>query len=375
MLQRNGPMAGRDLAVQSGLSPQTVSVILRKLEADHLVLRGAPQRGKVGKPSVPVTLNPDGLFSFGLKIGRRSANLALMDFTGAVRAEYRLVYPYPMPDKVFAFLRDGFEAALRDLPAQLRTRVCGIGIAAPFELWNWHDLVGAPAQDFEAWKAVDFRALVRDFTDLPVHVVNDATAACRAELIYGSGKHYRDYAYVYLGAFIGGGVVLNHLVLEGQFGNAGALGSLPITGPDGRTVQLIDVASVHTLEARAGAAGHDSTMLWDMPQNWDSLEDHVAPWIDQTGAALAQACLAACAVIDFEAVLIDGAIPLSIRARLVERIRAELPRLDARGLILPRVEEGRIGFNARAIGAACGPIIAGFLLDEFAGIFASDRAG
>ena len=234
MLQRNGPMAGRDLAVQSGLSPQTVSVILRKLEADHLVLRGAPQRGKVGKPSVPVTLNPDGLFSFGLKIGRRSANLALMDFTGAVRAEYRLVYPYPMPDKVFAFLRDGFEAALRDLPAQLRTRVCGIGIAAPFELWNWHDLVGAPAQDFEAWKAVDFRALVRDFTDLPVHVVNDATAACRAELIYGSGKHYRDYAYVYLGAFIGGGVVLNHLVLEGQFGNAGALGSLPITGPDGR---------------------------------------------------------------------------------------------------------------------------------------------
>ena len=373
MLQRNGPVAGRDLARQSGLSPQTVSVILRKLQADEMVLRGAPQRGKVGKPSVPVALNPDGLFSVGLKIGRRSADLALMDFTGEIRAQYRLGYRYPMPADVFAFLRDGLDAALGSLPADLRTRVSGIGVAAPFELWNWHDLVGAPAEAFAEWKHVDFQAEVAAFTDLPVLVVNDATAACRAELVYGIGKHFRDYAYVFLGAFIGGGIVLNHLVVEGQFGNAGSLGSLPLPSPDGKIVQLIDVASIYSLEGRVVAAGGDSQALWSMPQDWTPFEDQVAPWIDQTGRALAQACLAACAVIDFEAVLVDGALPQPIRARLVDRIRAEIPHLDARGLIQPRVEEGHIGANARAIGAACGPMIAAVLLDEFS-LFSQDRS-
>ena len=75
VLQRNGAMPGSDIARVTGLSPQTVSVILRKLVNDALILRRAPVKGRVGKPSVPMELNPEGLFSVGLKIGRRSADL------------------------------------------------------------------------------------------------------------------------------------------------------------------------------------------------------------------------------------------------------------------------------------------------------------
>ena len=85
ILQRNHVMPARDLAGASGLSLQTVSVILRKLEADGLLKRGTPMKGKVGKPSVPLCLAADGVLSFGLKLGRRSADLVLMDFLGTVR--------------------------------------------------------------------------------------------------------------------------------------------------------------------------------------------------------------------------------------------------------------------------------------------------
>jgi len=44
MIQRLGPMPGSDMARQSNLSAQTVSVILRSLEADGLLIKGAPQR-------------------------------------------------------------------------------------------------------------------------------------------------------------------------------------------------------------------------------------------------------------------------------------------------------------------------------------------
>ncbi|MDE3122078.1 MAG: MarR family transcriptional regulator, partial [Paracoccaceae bacterium] len=71
-LVRHEPMAKSDIARITGLSAQTVSVIMRSLEADGLLLRGEPIRGRIGQPSVPMHLNPEGAFFFGVKIGRRS---------------------------------------------------------------------------------------------------------------------------------------------------------------------------------------------------------------------------------------------------------------------------------------------------------------
>ncbi len=370
-LQRNGAMPGRDLARRAGLSPQTVSVILRKLESDGLLERGTPTRGRVGKPSVPMGLAADGVFSVGLKIGRRSADLLLVDFQGAIRTEYRTTYRYPMPDIVFGFLRDGLARMSESLTPTEAARICGLGIAAPFELWNWADLVGAPAAEFMAWKGIDFRTEVARFSDLPVFIVNDATAACQAELVYGRGKEFRDYAYFFVGAFVGGGIVLNHSVFGGHQGNAGALGSLRSTGPAGESRQLIDAASLYLLEARLSGAGLDPAQLWTQPQNWASFADHVDPWIAQTADELARASLTACSVIDFEAILIEGSFPARVKTTLVGRIRDAIGQQDTRGLIVPRIEEGRIGGNARAIGAACGPVFSQFLLDTNAGLSAS----
>jgi hypothetical protein len=64
-------------------------MITRHLEADGLVLEQTPQRGKIGQPSVPFSLNPSGAYALGLKVGRRSNDLVLMDFTGVVRRTLR----------------------------------------------------------------------------------------------------------------------------------------------------------------------------------------------------------------------------------------------------------------------------------------------
>lgn len=368
MLQRNGPQPGSDLARISGLSPQTVSVILRKLENDGLLARGTPVRGKVGKPSIPMALAPDGVFSFGMKLGRRSAELILMDFTGLVRAERRITYPYPMPDSILAFLRDGINEISAEMPARDKDRLCGIGIAAPFEMWNWHNLLGAPAAKSELWKGLNLPERIAEFSYLPVFVVNDATAACRAEHIYGRGKEYRDYAYFFIAAFIGGGIVLNHSVFEGHQGNAGALGSLPSIGPNGESRQLIDIASLHVLESRLIEAGVDPARLWQKPQDWQDLSRYVEPWIGQTAQELAKSSISICSVIDFETIMIDGSFPADIRHELVERTRRYLQTQDNRGLIPPTVCAGTIGGKAREIGAACGPILSQFLLSTNTGL-------
>lgn len=371
MLQRrHEPMSGIDLARKAGLSAQTVSTILRKLQKDGLLKRGDPVRGKVGKPSIPMDLAADGVFSFGMKVGRRSADLLLMDFKGGVRKQISINYKYPMPDEVFGFLEQGLKDFTADLPDTILRRVCGIGIATPFALWKWHDMDEDSADAFKSWHNIDFREQVQRFSDLPLFVVNDATAACRAEHLYGRGKEFRDYAYFFIGAFVGGGVVLNHTVFEGNRGNAGALGSLSSTGPLGESRQLVDVASIHLLETRLVEVGIDPKILWKQPQDWRELSRYVEPWLGQTAQELAKASLSVCSVIDFEAILIDGAFPPEIRSELVERVRRYLINQDTRGLIPPRIEVGNVGINARAIGAASGPIFSQYLLNTNAGLSA-----
>ncbi|PRX34964.1 Sugar kinase of the NBD/HSP70 family, may contain an N-terminal HTH domain [Meinhardsimonia xiamenensis] len=363
LLLRKGARPGSDIARLTGLSPQTVSIILRELERDGLVSRGEPVRGKVGKPSIPMQLNPDGVMSLGLRVGRRSADLLLLDFRGHVRWQIQTTYAVSLPRTVFAFLRDGLEAMRREVPAGGQARIAGIGVGIPFEMWRWNQLSGDSAREFRSWKDIDFPAEVRAFTDLPVFMVNDATAAAHAEHLFGRGAEFRDYAYFFIGSFTGGGVVLNGSVYEGNRGNAGALGALRTTGPQGESQQLIDVASLHVLERRLIEVGIDPAILWHKPQDWSAITRHVEPWIGQTAQELAKAALSVCSVIDFEAVLIDGAFPEDVREELVARVRRYIVHQDMRGLIAPRIEAGAVGENARGIGAAAAPVLRQFLLD------------
>lgn len=367
LIQRHESLAGSDLAKIAGLSPPTVSGILRQLEADGLIERGDPLRGKVGKPSVPMRLAANGTFAFGVKIGRRSTDLMLMDFRGGSRGQLKLTYNFPVPQDVLAFLTDGLAQLSTALSEDERARICGIGVAAPFELWNWEMPKTAPERSFLSWKDVDVAAEIAKFSDLPVVLMNDATAACQAEHTYGRGKEFQDYAYFYIGAFIGGGVALNNSVYTGRQGNAGALGSLRSISPIGESMQLVDMASIHQLEARLREVDIDTRQLWDDPESWTKLSRYVEPWLLQTAQELAKASLSICSVIDFEAILIDGSFPASLRENLVNRVRRYVATQDTRGLIPPKIEAGSIGGNARAQGAACEPIRAQFFLNTNVG--------
>jgi predicted NBD/HSP70 family sugar kinase len=362
-LQRAGPLPGSDLARLAGLSPQAVSVILRGLEGDGLVARGEPMRGRVGKPRVPVGLDPEGVLSLGMKLGRRSSDLLLADFAGRVRGQVQATYRWPVPEAILRFLRDGIATLTAGLSPAQADRIAGLGVAQPFQLWTWHEALGATPEALSEWRGLDLAAEIARFTHLPVFVQNDGTAACRAEHVFGRGREFRDFAYLFVGSFVGGGVVLDHSVFEGAFGNAGALGSLPARAPDGAERQLLDTASLYLLEDALGRQGIDTARMWAMPQDWSAFGAPLEAWIAATAAQLARAAVTLCAVIDFEAVLIDGAVPAEVRARLVEGARVELERLDTRGLTPIRIEAGRAGGNARALGAATAPVLARYLLN------------
>lgn len=368
LIRLHGQLPKADIARLTGLSPQTISIIMNQLTDDGLLLKGRPQRGRIGQPSVPYSLNPEGALAFGLKIGRRSADLYLIDFTGTVLKLLHRTYAFPKPEGIRAFARDGIEQLLKGLPDKLSGRIAGLGIAAPYEMWTWHEEIGAPKAEIDAWRTIDIRAEIARLCPWPVYFANDITAACAAELMFGQGGDHIDYLYVFIGSFIGGGLVLDGHLFPGRTQNAAALGSMPAPGGGGvanKPQQLMNVASIYVLERKLNAQGRNSDVLWQSPDDWGTnLGPALDEWIAEVAESLAYAIVAAIAVIDVETVIIDGAFPTDVRARIVEATREAVSGVNRQGLSSFGLIEGSIGNAARAMGGACLPLLANFTQDR-----------
>lgn len=364
LVRQNPGCSKADIARLTGLSAQTVSVIMRSLESDELLMRGEPIRGRVGQPSVPMFINPEAVFSFGVKIGRRSADLVLMDFAGNIREQRHRTYRYPHPEHLLPFICDGIAELEAAMNPEMRGRIAGIGIAAPFELWNWAEEVGAPEGAMEIWRKVDLQVEVQARMAHPVYLRNDATSACGAELVFGAGQRYPDFVYFYIGSFIGGGIVVNSSLFVGRTGTAGAIGPLPVRDKHGQTRQLLDIASIFVLENLLRERGLDPQPLWYAAEEWIDFGEPLEIWIQDTAAALAQAVIAAASIIDFAAAIIDGGFPSWVRHRLVKATIEAMNRLDLQGVVIPDIVEGEVGDQARAIGGASLPIFDRYLIDQ-----------
>jgi predicted NBD/HSP70 family sugar kinase len=367
LIRSHGSLSKTEIARRTGLSTQTSSVIMKHLERDGLLVREEPMRGKVGQPSIPMSLNPEGAFSIGFKFGRRSATFVLMDLVGNVRRLQRTTYAYPVPDELERFVRSAVAETTAHLHQDQATRVCGLGIAVPFQMWSWEAEVGTPHEVVEAWRSYDIRSEVQKLVPWPVHLCNDATAACAAELAFGNPARYANFLYVFFATLIGGGVVLDGSLYPGRAGYAGSFGSILVPDSDSSensAQRLIRRASIYILENRLKSEGKDPSILRRSPDAWSELGATLDAWIEQATNSLSMAIGSAISVIDFEAVVIDGAFPNSVRSVLVEQTRQKFGRMEMQGVAPVQIVEGRIGSEASVLGAASLPLLAGFSRDR-----------
>ncbi|HTZ68141.1 MAG TPA: ROK family transcriptional regulator [Roseiarcus sp.] len=366
LVRRFGPLSKIEVARLTGLSVQSTSAIMNRLQADGLLKREAPLRGRVGQPTIPMSIDPEGAYSFGLRIGRRSCDLVLVDFRGAIRQRAHRAYAFPTPTMILDFVRDSLPSLANLLTATQKRRIAGLGVAAPFQLWSWESEIGAPPGAMDAWRNFDAESEIAAICPYPTTLCNDATAACAAEFFFGRCWRYRDFLYFFIGEFLGGGLVLDGVLRPGRTGNAAALGSMPIMAKrnGGLAPQLIACASIYQLERQLEAVGIDASSIWTTPESWAEFGAQLDGWIEDAASALAYGTVAAISVIDFEAIVIDGALPATVRERLTARTAEIFAGLDRRGLSDVDIVSGSIGADAGSIGGAALPLIKHFARDR-----------
>jgi predicted NBD/HSP70 family sugar kinase len=364
----HGSMPKADLARLTNLSNQTISLIINRLLDEGLVCKLASLRGKVGQPSVPIALDPDGAYSIGIKIGRRSMEVLLMDFVGQVRQRSSMSYAFPDPEELFPEIARQLVLLRTALGPAHAQRLCGVGVAAPLMLGGWQQLLSLDPAQSDQWHAIDIRARVQAMTGLPVEFAKDTAAACVAELVAGRGRTIRSFLYLFVATFIGGGLVIDSHLRSGQQGNAGAVGSIPLglasPGQGAPPRQLLSAASLFSLEQLFDAAGLDRTAANDARALAVPWLTHTLAWMDDAAPGIALAISSAASLLDLEGVIIDGSVDRSVLERLIARVNIALDLYSWEGIVRPQILAGTIGADARAIGGALLPLYANFAPDR-----------
>lgn len=358
-IRQSGALSKAEIARATGLSGQAASVIVNALLGEGILLKQDKVRGGVGQPHTPIALNPRGAYSLGIKIGRRSTEAILVNFHGQIIASQDSSYPAPLLETVMPLARSQARELISGiLPGEI-ARIAGIGVAMPGELHEWSTELGLPPGALDDWRKVDVARKIEEALGLPVTLYNDANAACAAELAAGSSITCNSALYLYLGTFIGGGLVIGGQLYRGDHLNAAAIGSMPMATPgaDKRPQQLIHLASVIQLEQLLDAAGiHGRAVISGQEDGGDTAAAIFHGWTETAAEGLARAIVAAASVIDFEVAVVDGLLKPEWKAALIIELEAAMKRFNRAGLAPIEIAAGSIGAQATVIGAALLPL-------------------
>jgi predicted NBD/HSP70 family sugar kinase len=256
----------------------------------------------------------------------------------------------------------------KNLGAPGRNRLIGVGISAPYFIGGWDDELAFPADVREGWRAVNLASGFLETGKLPVLVENDASAAAVAELIYGTGSAYNDFLHISLNTFVGAGLVLDGTLQTGPNGNTAAFGPFPVTPsaltsvpkPKGKFEVLLHRASMYTLVNHLRAGGITIRRVRELDPMPAGAAGLVSEWQDDCADALAQAIIGTIAIVDVQAILIDGLLPSPLLRDTVARVRTRFADMLPSGLIAPEILVGSLGAKASALGASLLPIYSMF---------------
>lgn len=364
VLRRLGEASKADLARHLNLTQNTVGQIVQVLEQQGMVVSGGRRMGQRGQPATLLRLDPDGAYSLGVKLGRRSVDALLIDLTGGVLKSRRTECLFPRPEEALKLALQAIHALRRALPQKRRGRLIGVGLALPSNLDDFRHEPDVSAETRQAWQEYDVAERLREAVDLPLLVENDCIAITVAELFHGHGRELDDFACVYINSSIGGGIVLDGDYRHGVQGHAGDIGLIPVspsrlpgavdrgTGP----TFLLDRASGGALIRHLRVNGIDIARAIDLHAVMRSHGAVVAQWLDDCAEALVKPMLSMASLLDVQAIILDGNLPKALIEALLLRLRPLLQDASLPTRRPPELRLGSSGNHAAALGAALLPL-------------------
>lgn len=353
-LLKSGGESQAALTAHSELSQPQVARLIKTFHTDGLVkLTERTARGR-GNPSVHVVLNPD--FAYGLGVGMvgDAVSVALLDFSGRLRATAARSMRSMAPAKVveaLAVLRE--EVIEKARIPNSRIVGAGVGFSGFF--------VGTPARfnppdKLADWVDVDVARTLAEPLGLDVTCDNDGTAAAIAESLLGIGRRCSNFAYLHLANGVGGGLIADGKPVRGHLGNAGEFGGVMLLLDDA-------IPNLDSLRDIIAEHGKQYATVEDMIHEIDDTTPGVSAWLKKARPPIAKLSSLLGLAVACEKVVIGGRLPHDIAVALSRTIM--LPQTPVRNGMpfpLPRIVASELEGDPVAVGAAIMPLQQRFFL-------------
>ncbi|MCB9421741.1 MAG: ROK family protein [Ardenticatenaceae bacterium] len=277
LIQSRGPIARRDIARMSGLSPASVTGITGEM----IELGFVKEAGKIenedraGRRAIKLQLNPEAGYAVGVLLAKYKFTCVLTDLDANILhsdmyelpVNESLDIPYD-PEAISQAISHAIDSLLKQ--AKIKTdQLMGIGIGIN-GIVDYEAGVSIFAPHYN-WHNVPLAASIAEYFGIPVHLENDARSLTIAEQLFGVGRDVDHFVAVAVGYGIGAGIVTNGQIYRGGSGGAGEFGHIVLQedGPlcsCGKFGCLESLASVPAIfrQIEAAIASGETTTLADV---------------------------------------------------------------------------------------------------------------
>jgi len=224
VLREHGEMTQAAMARATGLSPATVSNIVRELRGAGTV---DAVRGSAGRRGVPVALRRTAGFAVGIDFGHRHLRVLVADLARAAVAEASRELPVAhTATEGIGQAADMVRSALAEAGAEADA-VVGVAMGLPGPVDRRTGAVTSAAIP-PGWVGMPAAEQMGPELGLPVRVDNDANLGALAEVMWGAGQDCADLVYLEVATGVRSGFVLGGRIYRGAFGTASEIGHTTI---------------------------------------------------------------------------------------------------------------------------------------------------
>jgi len=247
--------------------------------------------------------------ALAIDVGGTKIEAALVDADGTVSGRTRVRTGGDDGEQLYRRVLEVVDG-LRGAPFT----VCGVGCGGPMTPGG----VLVSPLNIPQWRNFPLRARLADLLGVEVYVDNDAKALALAEGWKGAAVGVRNFIGMVVSTGVGGGIVLDGRLLDGETGNAGHIGHV-VVEPDGFALPG-HVPGV--LEAEA--SGTAIAAITGRPAQEASAEV-----IERTGRMVGRAVGSVANLLDLRLAVVAGSVALGFGPPFFAAAQAEIDRVAA----------------------------------------------
>ena len=164
-------------------------------------------------------------YKIGIDLGGTNIAVGIVNEKGAIIAKKSVKTGSQRPfEDIVKDMADCTISVLSDNNISLGD-VVHIGIGAPGSIDTLNGII-VYANNFKYGENVPMAKLLQKYINKPVYIGNDANVAALGEVISGAAKGLKNAIMITLGTGVGGGIVINGKIYEGQYSAGAELGHI-----------------------------------------------------------------------------------------------------------------------------------------------------